>query len=122
MNLFDRKLFLPVDVVITLAINIALMGAILVGGILFHLKANLPNTFGPAELGSLAQKIAAGNLSAIRTEAPAFAQIDASGRLVHAALMRGFGWVMLYGGVGVAVLAVLSFVISGRGSRRLENA
>jgi HAMP domain-containing protein len=107
---------------ITLAINIALMGAILVGGILFHLKLNLPNTFGPAELGSLAQKIAAGNLSAIRTEAPAFAQIDASGSLVHAALMRGFGWVMLYGGVGVAVLAVLSFVISGRGSRRLENA
>ena len=106
---------------ITLAINIALMGAILVGGILFHLKANLSSTFGPAELGELAQTIAAGNAGGIRTEMPALARIDPSGEVVHAALMRGFGWVMLYGGVGVAVLAVLSFVISGSGARTLNR-
>jgi EmrB/QacA subfamily drug resistance transporter len=107
---------------VTLAINIALMGAILVGGILYHLKANLPASFDAAELGALAQKIAAGNLAAIRTAVPELAQIDPSGSIVHAALMRGFGWVMLYGGIGVAVLAALSFVISKSGSRRLDKA
>ncbi|SDR40426.1 drug resistance transporter, EmrB/QacA subfamily [Paraburkholderia fungorum] len=107
---------------ITLAINIALMGAILVGGILFHLKANLPSTFDAAQLGGLAQKIAAGNVGGIGTEMPGLARIDPSGEIVHAALMRGFGWVMLYGGIGVAVLAALSFAISGGSSRRLNKA
>jgi hypothetical protein len=35
--------------------------------------------------------------------------------------MQGFGWVMLYGGIGVWVLAALSFVISGSASRRLGH-
>jgi EmrB/QacA subfamily drug resistance transporter len=104
---------------ITLAINIALMGAILVGGILFSLKARLPQVLDSAPLGKLAEKIAAGDVEAIRTAMPALAQIDPSGSVVHAALMQGFGWVMLYGGIGVWVLAALSFVISGGASRRL---
>jgi EmrB/QacA subfamily drug resistance transporter len=104
---------------ITLAINIALMGAILVGGILYHLKTNLPATLNVAELGRLAEKVAAGDVDAIRAGIPALTQFDSSGSIVHAALMRGFGWVMLYGGIGVWVLAALSFVISGRASRRL---
>jgi EmrB/QacA subfamily drug resistance transporter len=104
---------------ITLAINIALMGAILVGGILYHLKTNLPATLDIAELGRLAEKVAAGDVDAIRAGIPALTRIDPSGSIVHAALMRGFGWVMLYGGFGVWVLAALSFVISGSASRRL---
>jgi EmrB/QacA subfamily drug resistance transporter len=104
---------------ITLAINIALMGAILVGGILYHLKTNLPATLDIAELGRLAEKVAAGDVDAIRAGIPALTRIDPSGSIVHAALMRGFGWVMLYGGIGVWVLAALSFVISGSASRRL---
>ncbi|MFM0642685.1 MFS transporter [Paraburkholderia bryophila] len=104
---------------ITLAINIALMGAILVGGILFELKARLPGTLDMASLGRVAEKIAAGNVDAIRTGIPGLAQIDPAGGIVHDALMQGFGWVMLYGGVGVAILAVLSFVISGSASRKL---
>ncbi|MFM0038434.1 MFS transporter [Paraburkholderia strydomiana] len=104
---------------ITLAINIALMGAILVGGILYHLKTNLPATLDIAELGRLAEKVAAGDVDAIRASIPALTRIDPSGSIVHAALMRGFGWVMLYGGFGVWVLAALSFVISGSASRRL---
>jgi hypothetical protein len=106
---------------ITLAINIALMGTILVGGILHHLKTNLPATLDTAELGRLAEKIAAGDVEAIRAGMPALTRIDPSGSVVHAALMQGFGWVMLYGGVGVWVLAVLSFVISGSTSRRLTK-
>jgi EmrB/QacA subfamily drug resistance transporter len=104
---------------ITLAINIALMGAILVGGILFNLKTRLPKSLDTAPLGKLAEKIAAGDVEAIRTGMPALTQIDPSGSVVHAALMQGFGWVMVYGGVGVWVLAALSFVISGSASRRL---
>lgn len=104
---------------ITLAINIALMGAILVGGILFELKTRLPGALEPASLGRLAEKIAAGNVDAVRTGVPGLAQIDPAGGIVHDALMQGFGWVMLYGGAGVVILAVLSFVISGSASRRL---
>ncbi|MFM0237229.1 MFS transporter [Paraburkholderia phytofirmans] len=106
---------------ITLAINIALMGAILVGGILASLKTRLPKTLDTAPLGRLAEKIAAGDVEAVRTGMPALAQIDPSGSVVHAALMQGFGWVMVYGGVGVWVLAALSFVISGSASRRLSS-
>lgn len=106
---------------ITLAINIALMGAILVAGILFNLKTRLPNSLDTAPLGALAEKIAAGDVEAIRNGIPALAQVDPTGSIVHAALMQGFGWVMLYGGTGVAVLAVLSFVISGNASRRFGN-
>ena len=104
---------------ITLAINIALMGAILVGGILVNLRARLPATLDTAPLGRLAEKIAAGDVEAVRHGIPALATLDPSGTAVHAALIDGFGWVMLYGGVGVWVLAALSFVISGSASRRL---
>ncbi|HEX7908871.1 MAG TPA: MFS transporter [Paraburkholderia sp.] len=107
---------------ITLAINIALMGAILVAGIFFNLKTRLPESLDTASLGALAEKIAAGDVDAIRAGIPALAQIDPSGSIVHAALMQGFGWVMLYGGLGVWVLAVLSYVISGSASRRLGGS
>jgi EmrB/QacA subfamily drug resistance transporter len=106
---------------ITLAINIALMGAILVGGILVNLRARLPATFDTAPLGRLAEKIAAGDVEAVRRGIPALATPDPSGTAVHAALIDGFGWVMLYGGAGVWVLAALSFVISGSASRRLRK-
>ena len=106
---------------ITLAINIALMGAILVGGILVNLRARLPATLDTAPLGRLAEKIAAGDVEAVRHGIPALATLDPSGTAVHAALIDGFGWVMLYGGVGVWVLAALSFVISGSASRRLRK-
>ncbi|MDN7152276.1 MFS transporter [Paraburkholderia sp. WS6] len=106
---------------ITLAINIALMGAILVGGILVNLRARLPATLDTAPLGRLAEKIAAGDVEAVRRGIPALATLDPSGTAVHAALIDGFGWVMLYGGAGVWVLAALSFVISGSASRRLRK-
>jgi hypothetical protein len=106
---------------ITLAINIALMGAILVAGILYSLKSKLPATFDTAPLGHLAEKIAAGDAQAVRAGIPALAQLDPAGTAAHAALIEGFGWVMLYGGVGVWVLAVLSFVVSGSASRRLRK-
>jgi hypothetical protein len=35
--------------------------------------------------------------------------------LAHAALVDGFGWTLLYGGIGVWILAVLSFIVFGPG-------
>jgi hypothetical protein len=57
-----------------------------------------------------------GNFASLAKGFPALAQIDRSGAIVHAALVRGFGRVMLYGGVGIWVLAAISFVTFG--SRR----
>jgi EmrB/QacA subfamily drug resistance transporter len=84
---------------ISLAINIALMGYLLVEAIL----AQLPATDGAeaAQLRATAEQIAAGTMPA------------GPGSTFHAALMHGFGTVMLYGGVAVWGLAVASFVIFG---------
>lgn len=91
---------------IFLAVNIALMGFILVEGVLASLRSALPDAVDDARLRSLAERIAAGTTASLeRGVSPAAA---------HAALVDGFGWVMLYGGVGVWLLGALSFVTFGR--------
>lgn len=89
---------------ISLALNIALMGFILTGGVLQHLKNALGLSTGPLHLGSLAAQIAAGNVI----------PLDGSGltsETAHAALTQGFIWVMLYGAICILALAILSFVL-----------
>ena len=87
---------------ITLAINIALMGFLLLEGILYHLR----NTVNAGiEWHAVAAKIAAGNLL------PGAA--DVSSEMARGALVHGFGWVMLYGGLGAWVLAAASFFTFG---------
>jgi hypothetical protein len=98
---------------ITLAINIALMGFVLLQGILSYLKAAVPGAGDALPLGALAAKIAAGTVTSLSQAAPELAALDPSGVVVHAALMHGFGLVMLYGGIGVWVLAALSFLTFG---------
>ncbi len=95
---------------ISLAINIAVMGFILQEGILSYLKRVLPGTDDVTQLRALAEKIAAGNTS-LHQNFPELTSLDASGTVVHTALVNGFGWVMLYGGIGVWVLAAISFII-----------
>jgi len=101
---------------ITLAVNIALMGFILLEGIFSSLRNALPASFDAQQLRLLSEKIAAGNFASLAQGFPELAQFDPSGAAVHAALVRGFGLVMLYGGIGIWVLAAISFVIFG--SRR----
>jgi hypothetical protein len=96
---------------ITLAINIALMGFILVEGVWSYLKNALPRSWDSLRLRSLAEKIAAGNLASLQNDFPELSSFDSSGSIVHAALVHGFGLVMLYGGIGVGILAGASFVI-----------
>lgn len=80
---------------ITLALNIALMGLVLILGVAQHLSASVPDT---AQLASLSQDIAAGRLDVLP-----------QGRLIaQAALRQGMGWTMLYAGVGACGLALLS--------------
>jgi EmrB/QacA subfamily drug resistance transporter len=91
---------------ISLAINIALMGLVLVEGVGSSLRAALPGDFSAVQLRSLAERIASGT-----TVLP---DQGVSAAIIHQALTRGFGWVMLYGGIGVWLLAALSFVVFGR--------
>jgi MFS transporter len=96
---------------ITLAINIALMGFILVEGVLSYLKSTLPGSLDSPQLRSLAEKIAAGNFASLKQGFPELSSLDSSGSIVYAALVHGFGLVMFYGGVGAWILAAASFVI-----------
>jgi hypothetical protein len=95
---------------ITLAINIALMGFLLLEGILNYLRHALPAGVELHALRFAAEKIAAGNLTA----AP-LATVGASTAVAHAALVHGFGNVMLYGGLGAWVLGAISFTVFGSG-------
>lgn len=91
---------------ISLSINIALMGLLLVRGI----EAGLRDTGGVPPAGTewraLAERIAAGNL------ADAGAGVAAAEALAH-----GFGGVTLYGGISVCLLAALSLAMFGRAVR-----
>jgi hypothetical protein len=96
---------------ITLAINIALMGFILVEGVLSYLESALPGSLDALRLHSLAEKIVAGNFASLKQVFPELSSLDSSGAVVHMALVHGFGIVMLYGGIGAWILAAASFVI-----------
>lgn len=91
---------------ISLAVNIALMGFVLVAGVEASLRTALPGISSLGELRALAERIASGT---------ALSSNDGvSTAIVHQALTQGFGWVMIYGAVGVWVLAAFSFIVFGR--------
>lgn len=106
---------------IALAINIPVMGLILVEGIRWSLPAALPGVLDPSQLQALATSVAAGNLGALPQSYPVLALHDASGAAVHAALVDGFRWVMLYGGISAGVLAAVSLLIFGGVRLRAES-
>lgn len=96
---------------ITLSINIALMGFILVEGIYSYLNAAFAGTINTTVLQSIAEKVAAGNFTSLNQDFPELNAIDSSGSILHAALANGFEMVLLYGGIGVWILALLSFIL-----------
>lgn len=97
---------------ITLAINIALMGVILVSGIRSVIRASLPADFDAAQLRALAEQIAAGDVKGAQHMLETAAAVDAAG-LLHMALTQGFGWVMLYGGISAWLAAAGSVAVFG---------
>ncbi len=93
---------------VSLAVNIAVMGFILATGVQARLKEALPSLDG-TQLRPLAEKIAAGD----NVSVPGL-----TASIVHAALANGFGWVMLYGGIGVWIMSAISFLIFNAGVSR----
>jgi EmrB/QacA subfamily drug resistance transporter len=100
---------------VTLAINIAIMGFLLLEGTSSYLKHAFFGATIKLPVNSLAEKITSGNLSSLKQSFPQLSYLDPSGAVVHAALSNGFKNVLLYGGVGVWVIATLSFLIFGSG-------
>jgi EmrB/QacA subfamily drug resistance transporter len=96
---------------ITLALNIALMGAVLVAGV----RAALPDDIAAAQRPALAARIAAGDLAALEASMPVAADAATADSIsaARAALAHGFGAVMSYGALGAWVLAVLAALIFG---------
>ncbi|MDQ0348643.1 MFS transporter [Ancylobacter vacuolatus] len=94
---------------ISLAINIPIMGFILVEGVLSSLRKSLPIDTDAPSLRSLAETIAAGTAAS--------SEQGVSDAIVHQALADGFGEVMLYGGVSVWLLAAASFMVFGGGRK-----
>ncbi|RUL77500.1 MFS transporter [Dyella choica] len=98
---------------ITLAINIALMGFLLLEGILSYLRHVAQAPIDTSQLRAIAGKIAAGTLVQEGSSLPGSSLVNVSDAVAHAALVHGFGWMMLYGGIGSWVLAVASFMTFG---------
>ncbi|CAI8941265.1 MFS transporter [Pseudomonas donghuensis] len=91
---------------ISLAINIALMGFILVEGILSSLRDQLSGAPDDVQLRLLAEEISAGNTAELAQAGQGTAiAVD----VANAALAHGFGWVMLYGGIAAWVLVAASY-------------
>ena len=100
---------------ISLAINIALMGYLLVEGILAALRARLPAM---ADDGAL--RLAAEGLSAGKSGADLGLALPAG--VARAALAHGFGAVMLYGGLAACACAAASWLVFGAGPARRAAA
>lgn len=94
---------------ITLAINIALMGLLLIEGVMAYLRhagLGLDST----ALRDLANRVASGDLAALGV---AHADLPRPATFAHEALAHGFRWVMLYAGAGAWLTAAASAMTFG---------
>ncbi|WP_296657013.1 MFS transporter [Paraburkholderia sp.] len=89
---------------ISLAINIAIMGFVLVNGVSAGLLGALPTG---ANIGYLVDAVSAGNFQL--AEADGIPVVAA-----RAALTQGFGWVTLYGTIAPLVLGFAAAIVFGR--------
>src|SRR4029078_976365 len=96
---------------IALAINIALMGFILIAAISSRLSSALPGALDAGRLQHLAERIAGG--TAGMSDFPELSLLPAAETAVQDALIHGFRLMMLYGGLSVWIMALVSFAISG---------
>ncbi|MBN3804903.1 MFS transporter [Paraburkholderia sp. Ac-20336] len=100
---------------ITLAINIAMMGLLLVKGVAHRLQDALPAAPLDISWDAMANRIAIGDLHpAAAAQWPALSS-DGFAAISRGALVHGFEWLMLYGGIAVCTLAVVSYLIFSGG-------
>ena len=104
---------------ITLAVNIALMGIFLVEGIASALQRAVPKGIELAQLRGAAEAIAAGNAEALATDRMIVGNLPEAA--VQHGLIAGFGLVMIYAGAGALILAILSFILFRPGGTGLTN-
>lgn len=102
---------------ISLSINIAVMGFILLSGIHSNLRDRLGGYVGAEDLRASVEKIAAGNLSAL-SDLQVLPQGLAASDAVREALAHGFDLLMWYAALGVWLLAALSTAIFNLGRVR----
>ncbi|MGO4683528.1 MFS transporter [Hyphomicrobium sp. 2TAF46] len=105
---------------ISLAINIALMGFILIAGISAWLSNALPGVLDAAHLQHLAERIVGG--AAHASDFPELNALPGADAVLQSALVHGFRLVMLYGGITVWILALSSFLIFGGKAKRAAEA
>ncbi|GAA3892942.1 MFS transporter [Saccharothrix violaceirubra] len=95
---------------ISLAVNIALMGLILTLGISARLNDH-PQLSG-AQARALAEHVANGaDLAALTHALPALPDPESTEALVRSALTHGFGLITLYGGIAASALATAGLVV-----------
>ncbi|PHV29565.1 MFS transporter [Janthinobacterium sp. BJB426] len=92
---------------ISLSVNIALMGFILVAAIQSALRMQLPGGLDVATLRAMAEGLSAGKGAGTLPDGVA-----------KLALAQGFGAVMLYGGVAACLFAAASWLVFGAGRTR----
>jgi len=96
---------------ITLAINIAVMGLVLVAGILSALDTALGPAPEAARLRAVAEQLAGGDVAGARGALAALDATAATDAVLHTAVTRGFGWVLLYGALGALLTAAFSLAV-----------
>jgi hypothetical protein len=106
---------------ISLSINIAMMGFILLSGIHSSLRDSFGGQIGAERLRAAAGKIAAGDLSALGGQQVLPHGLAAS-NAVRAALAHGFDLLMLYAALGVWLFAALSLAIFNAGGLRTPGS
>ncbi|MBO9676726.1 MAG: MFS transporter [Acidovorax sp.] len=100
---------------ITLSINIAMMGFLLVRGVQQHLQTALSGPVDAALLREMANGVASGNLQALQAGAGTATSAQALTGIARDALVHSFGGVMLYAAIAVWLLALGSFMIFSGG-------
>ncbi|MBB3228670.1 EmrB/QacA subfamily drug resistance transporter [Luteibacter sp. Sphag1AF] len=106
---------------ISLAINIALMGFVLLEGVLHHLKGALAGPDDDASWRALASGMVSGHLTLAEPATWGAWSPQTWTALAREALVNGFGWIMLYGGVAAWLLAGASFLAFADGKRALVS-
>ncbi|WP_343808054.1 MFS transporter [Paenochrobactrum glaciei] len=91
---------------ISLAVNIAIMGLILLSGVYAYLVQELPEIPAETTVQTLVDAIAAGNLIVAENHGYSI-------ETARNALAYGIGWVTLYGAISAWVHALLSFLVFG---------
>lgn len=85
--------------------GVLVMGFLLLEGVRSALARALPEGWDAATSQRLAEQVAAGEFAGLTTSTDL--------AMAHAALVRGFEWVMLYGMAGAWLLALLSRIAFG---------